>query len=321
MGKKRLKLGRVFLSMVLITGTIFVADSLRRDFFTSDTLTLKVNGDFRDSSDKSLEAPSEDSQILNDTGLSTTEFQGVQHLGYSEINLSESKLSEGLLSIVKENYPVEEIDKSDMVDLLDYKNEYYTLVSESIKLNIDAAEALNEMMMDYSAATGLYDFVVYGTTETYTGEGSYCPKYFPESAIGNCVDLAVNGYGSVIAYDGYDAESWVIENCHKYGFIVRCPVGKSSFTSNEFCPWHLRYVGEVHSAIMAEKNYCLEEYVSFISAYTFDYPLTYSANGVNYEIYGAKATGEFTAVRVPVSGNYTISGNNIDGFIITVVKN
>lgn len=71
------------------------------------------------------------------------------------------------------------------------KNEFYSLVDEEVELNEDAAEALNRMMEDYANETGLADFIVYGTTDTYTGDGSFCPKAFAESKAGYCVDLAL----------------------------------------------------------------------------------------------------------------------------------
>ena len=58
------------------------------------------------------------------------------------------------------------------------------------------------MMEDYANETGLADFIVYGTTDTYTGDGSFCPKAFAESKAGYCVDLALNAYGSVILLQG-----------------------------------------------------------------------------------------------------------------------
>ena len=72
---------------------------------------------------------------------------------------------------------------------------------------------------------------------------------------------------------------------------------------------------------MAEKDLCLEEYLDFLKDHTFDNAFAYNLNGVNYEIYSAASLGDSTPVRVPISGNYTISGNNSDRYIITTIKN
>jgi len=319
MANKRLRPGRVIFAMGMIVGMGFVLDSARRDLFKPNS-NLVVSGNFKSGSAQYVEGSTESRQELGNEVQTATAFTGVQNLGYTELSIPSSRLSAGALTIVDERHPAGELSMSGMVSLGDAKNEYYTLMSNDTMLDQDAAEAWNKLMEDYSTATGLSDFIVYGTTNTYTGDGSLCPQSFLESSMGNCVDVALNGYGSVISYDGADVEGWVLQNCAKYGFIVRYPQGKTEKTSNEYCPWHLRYVGSVHAAIMAEKGFCLEEYHDFLKNYTFDNAFTYNLNGVNYEIYSVASQGDSTPVRVPISGDYTISGNNSDRYIITAIK-
>ncbi len=313
--------GRVFAAMLIIVVVLFGADGIRRNLSGTIPHNIKVSGSFRNSGGKSADSSAGSAVTLgNETVQVTTAFEGIEYLGFSELALSESKLNDGVLALYTQEVPAKAADKEAMVNLYDYRNEYYTLVSETVMLNEDAAEALNRMMEDYNNATGLSDFIAYGTTDTYTGEGSYCPEEFPDSPSGNTVDLALNGYASVLTYDGYDEESWIVENCWKYGFIVRYPEGKSDKTGHSFCPWHLRYVGKVHAALMNSKDLCLEEYVEYLKDYTLDEPCSFDFDGVTYEIYTVVSQGEVTAVRVPVSGNYTVSGDNSDRFIITTVK-
>ncbi|MBU5494611.1 D-alanyl-D-alanine carboxypeptidase family protein, partial [Enterococcus sp. S177_ASV_20] len=54
---------------------------------------------------------------------------------------------------------------------------------------------------------------------------------------------------------------WIEENAWKYGFILRYPEDKTELTGIQYEPWHIRYVGLPHSAIMKEKNFVLEEYM------------------------------------------------------------
>ena len=72
---------------------------------------------------------------------------------------------------------------------------------------------------------------------------------------------------------------------------------------------------------MYENNYCLEEYLDYLKSYTIDQPLTYTTDDASYEIYyyAANSNGE-TEVKIPKKDSYSISGNNTDGFIITVQK-
>lgn len=319
----RLKWGRVFAAMLVLSGTIFAVDGLRRDLFKSSTNSITVIGDFVNGNSVEKDNSKQiDGQVnFDNTSQSATVFEGVQNLGFSELSVSPSLLSSGMLVIINDEYPAGESSPSGMINLLNYKNDYYNVLNESVMLNEEAAEALNHMMADYHEATGLTDFIVYGTNDTFTGDGSCCPEYFPESKTGNTIDLALNAYGGTIAFDGLDEEGWIVKNCEKYGYIVRYPEGKETQTGHKFCPWHLRYVGYVNAAIMSEKDYSLEEYIDFLKNYSYDNPYSYICNGIEYEIYTSSATGDTAPARVPISGNYSISGDNIGTYIITTVKN
>lgn len=318
----KVRWGRVIAAALVLSGAVFIGDGLRRDMRPENMSKIAVNGDFVSNGDqKAAEGRTDETVVLGAT-QNASEFTGVQNLGFAERDLPKDKLGSGRLAVINDEHPAGEPSAEKKVSLVKYKNEFYTLADESLKLNEEAAEALNRMMADYNEATGLSDFMAYGTTNTYTGEGSLCPEKFPESVTGNTIDLALNAYGSVLNFDGYDEEGWVVENCAKYGFIVRYPEGKKAKTGHNFCPWHLRYVGEVHSAIMDEKKMCLEEYVDFLKAYSFDNSFQYTLNGAKYEIYTVAASaGESTIARVPVSGKYDVSGDNIGTYVITTEKN
>lgn len=319
--KKRgkLKASRVFLAMGMIVVTLFGADGLRRGLESQKPYNLKVKGVFRDSGDRE-ETSAGNSLSYNAADQMNGSFGEAENIGFSECELSKNDMSKGLLAVYTESKPAKETDQTAMVKLIDRKNEYYTLCEEGISLNADAANALNAMMEDYSNETSLADFIVYGTTETYTGDYSYCPKEFSESMSGYCIDLALNAGGTVLSYDGCDAEGWIVENCWRYGFIVRCPEGKKDKTGNEYCPWHLRYVGDIHAAIMKQKELCLEEYVDFLEQYTLDQPYSFSFNNTAYQIYTVSSNEDKIVTRTPSYGNYEISGDNKSSFIITALK-
>lgn len=323
MAKKRLKVGRLAAAMASIVLVMVTVDSLRRDFFRVNTnnsvtvegyfLTSKLTDDTAADPTIPIDEYGNEKKENEDSLIGNKE-------GFIETSLSSDQLSKGMLVIVDKDHDAVETSNRGTVNLMDYKNEYYSLVDENVRLNEDAAESLNKMMADYCAATGMRNFIVYGTNDTYTGDGSYCPREFGESKLGYCVDLAVNADVSVISYDGCDTEGWIVENCWKYGFIVRYPRGKEDKTNEAYCPWHLRYVGELHSAVMTKNDLCLEEYIKFIEKYTFDAPYQFTYDHTLYEIYGSSADTENNKARVPVGGNYDISGNNIDGYIITSKK-
>ncbi len=53
--------------------------------------------------------------------------------------------------------------------------------------------------------------------------------------------------------------SWVRDNAHEFGFIVRYPKGKEHITGYTYEPWHLRYMGQDARAIY-ESGQTLEEF-------------------------------------------------------------
>lgn len=312
--KMRLRMGRIVVAMIGIVVVMMTVDSIRRDFFKVDSSgRITVNGSFTiKPNDPPANTASTKGGEEGLIGLDEPEMEG-----FTKYEVASSELSRGYLvpaTVESPAMPAENIKK---VNLNEYKNEFYSIAGSDMMLNEEAAEALNRLMADYHTATELNDFVVYGTTDTYTADGSVCPRAFPDSAAANSVDLAILGYESLISYDGMDSQSWVVENCCKYGFIVRYPEGKSTLTGQEYCPWHLVYVGAPHAEIMAQKNLCLEEYVGMLKGYTAESPLVYPTESGTYTIYFEPASGDITPVRVPIGGGYSVSGNNSDGFIIT----
>ncbi|HHV09367.1 MAG TPA: M15 family metallopeptidase [Clostridiales bacterium] len=104
-----------------------------------------------------------------------------------------------------------------------------------------------------------------------------------------------------------------------YGFIERYPKGKEAVTGIAQEPWHFRYVGAPHAAIMTEMGFTLEEYHAFLKKYPygkkpFYYPNGHRSISVSYV---EAATGTDTKLEVDTSVPYSVSGNNMDGFILT----
>ena len=318
--KYKPRLSRIGGAAMIILLVTFGADHVRREKMPDDEYqNLVVSGSFRTVDAPYIPEPSTEKTMSlgNEAGSMSDK---AENIGQFQIILPESTISEGMLTLHDASHPVKSGFADEMVSMLSKKNEHYSLFSESVKLQKDASEALNKLMEDYNEATGFSDFVVYGTTDTFAGEGSCCPEVFPESQLGTSVDLAVKSGDGVIAFDGKDAESWIVENCWKYGYIVRYPQGKNDSTGHSYCPWHLRFVGKAHSAMMHEKQLCLEEYLTFLSAYTAEAPLAFTYNAVSYRIFSVESTGESTMAYVPSSGSYSTSGNSKSGFIITVTK-
>ncbi len=96
----------------------------------------------------------------------------------------------------------------------------------------------------------------------------------------------------------------------KNGFIERYKKDKEAITNISAEEWHFRYVGHPHAKIMSLKNFCLEEYIAYLKNFK-DTPLKYD----RYEITYLPYQGQDRILEVDTF--IEISGNNIDGFIIT----
>lgn len=127
------------------------------------------------------------------------------------------------------------------------------------------------------------------------------------------------------AYDGSGDYSWITDNMAKYGFVTRYPSDKSDITGTAGDPAIIRYVGLPHAEIMSANGFCLEEYINYIKTYTFENPLQQTgSNGVVYAVYYTEMKkGNTTEIKIPTKADgteytYSISGNNVDGYIVTV---
>lgn len=104
----------------------------------------------------------------------------------------------------------------------------------------------------------------------------------------------------------------------EHGFILRYPAGKETVTGIGCEPWHFRYVGIPHAQIMVENGQTLEEYTEYIKQ--FDSPLhPYCVRIGGRAIYVSyiPAGSDQTVIEVNEAAPYQISGNNVDGFVIT----
>lgn len=58
-----------------------------------------------------------------------------------------------------------------------------------------------------------------------------------------------------------EAGKWLAANAHRYGFIMRYPLGKEEITGYMYESWHFRYVGKEIAEEIYTKHGTLEEYL------------------------------------------------------------
>ena len=103
----------------------------------------------------------------------------------------------------------------------------------------------------------------------------------------------------------------------RYGFIQRYSREKESLTSIAEEPWHFRYVGVPHAALMEEHHFCLEEYGDFIRERPRRCQLADGKTATVSHIACPQDSVEWEAPE----GCYQLSGDNAGGFFLTVWGN
>ncbi len=85
-----------------------------------------------------------------------------------------------------------------------------------------------------------------------------------EHQTGLCVDMHNLGSASQ-KFAKQEVYTWLINNCYKFGFVLRFPEGKDDITGYSFEPWHYRFVGRYHASEMHRLGMCLEEYTEYLA--------------------------------------------------------
>lgn len=221
------------------------------------------------------------------------------------------------------------------------KNLSYKVRDTLVSFDKTALSWFNEMMAAFEADTDRHDILVNSSYRTYDEQDQiyqikvdqYSEEYasmfvampgFSEHHTGLAVDLTIytDEKESKTFEDNTDYIDWMSENAHRFGFILRYPSEKTDITKIGYENWHYRYVGKPHAYYMKVNNLCLEEYIEALRSFTFDgkHLNMTDDEGQKWEIYFVPATSETTEVPVPKNYEYEVSGNNVDGFIVTIKK-
>ena len=202
------------------------------------------------------------------------------------------------------------------------------MVTSLHKETLDQLKALMQAFYNENKNSDIYVIGGYRTMDEqndayYSGNSQFqggCSDYHT----GRSLDLAIvpsdgssSGY-----YSPTGVYSYIDEHAAEYGFVIRFPEGKENYTHERARDYTYRYVGVPHAMYMKQNSLCLEEYIDKIKEHTKDSPLEVTVDKKLYQMYYAPAnsTGD-TEVPVPSNKTYTVSGNNIDGFIVAVSMN
>lgn len=101
----------------------------------------------------------------------------------------------------------------------------------------------------------------YGS-DPYNDPVKVMPGRCSEHTTGLAIDiLALDYRDSDAGFADTPQGSWLLENAHRFGFILRYPADKEHITGVIYEPWHYRYVGTEAAKAMYESGECLEEYL------------------------------------------------------------
>ena len=158
----------------------------------------------------------------------------------------------------------------------------------------DAKEAVGQKALTIDAAYGLIYNTDTNNEEFKTGNLMFISDYLSES--GAHVPLSK------------EYREWFDANAYKYGFI-------ESFEDG------YRYVGVAHAKLMKDKNITtLADYIAYLKKNTnADKMISVKVGNEEYSVYyvACKAGDK---VRVPLGADYTVSGTNEGGVVITIKK-
>lgn len=273
---------------------------------------------------------------LHSSGDSTPPVSGgsnIADIQYTNESLEYNSIFRGDLVLVNSGCEYKFIaDDADPVAIADNIGSNHYMAKDLVtKLDSKVLEKLNSLMEGFYNATSNTDIVIIGGYRTreeqndkYNSGNSGFKGGFSDYHTGRSFDMAIfpkdgssSGY-----YSPMGVYSWIDEHAAEYGFILRYPENKESQTGERPRSHTYRYVGVPHAQYITQNNLCLEEYITLLKEHTKDKPLEISVDSALYRVYYVPANNNAsTDVPVPSNNAYTVSGNNIDGFIVTVSMN
>ena len=254
------------------------------------------------------------------TGVSVAQgVEGPQE--YEQVQVSQEQVFQGKLILVNKDHPVGPSSvQPDIVSLFEQEelSTHAVLLDNSARLSQSVGEAFASMVRaasgerinHFAITSGYRDHDEQQALYQQMGPDYALPPGFSEHNTGLALDIGSTQGDMNQAPEG----TWLRKNAWKYGFVERYPQDKVAITGIEFEPWHYRYVGLPHSAIMQQKGMVLEEYWDYVEEQG---SLSATVDGQVFELY-YYSISDTTTIPVPSGRLYDISGNNRGGVLVTV---
>ncbi|MCT1400820.1 M15 family metallopeptidase [Paenibacillus sp. p3-SID867] len=257
-------------------------------------------------------------EVKTDSGTQSNQTSATQ-----TIRVTDEQVTRGNLVLVNKEQPLDpEAVPKDIVTLFENQDlmHGYVVLDNTIRLSRSVAENFRNMI-EAAGEDGVNRFMISSgyrdedeQEQLYREKGSdyALPPGYSEHNLGLSMDIG----STQQSIDRSPEGKWLKEHAWAHGFILRYPQDKTEITGIQYEPWHFRYVGQPHSMIMKELNLTLEEYLDYLKDQS-SYRTT--VEGKEYEIKYVPVTSKDMEIEIPAGSEYEISGNNIDGIIVTVL--
>ncbi len=260
-------------------------------------------------------------------GISTPE------MNYATISKNSEDIHKGDLILVNAQYPCEfdaeavmngtspDMTFITIKNILDTKDEtHYTASDYEVGLDRTTAYSMDAWFEGFYSATGNSDLRITNGYEAGAGDLDF--RTGRTLSFGTYPET-----GSSNFYVPEDIYSWLDQHSAEYGFIVRYPEGKdeyfdSTITSHRTATY--RYVGIAPAVYIKEHNMCLEEFLETVKNYSVDNMITVQNGDSIYGMYYVPVNNSSPQTGFSIPANdleYEVSGNNMDGFVVTVALN
>ena len=183
-----------------------------------------------------------------------------------------SDISRGNLVLVnKYNYLPDNYEIEDLVNMSikvafsgkkikkEVYDAFYNLSMDARKY--DLTIVANSTYRDYNYQAALYKRYKNNKGQNYADSYAARPGH-SEHQTGLAIDVSTLN-SSMENFHETDEYTWLINNAHKYGFILRYPEGKEYITGYNYESWHYRYVGVDVATQIKNENITFDEYYAY----------------------------------------------------------
>ena len=182
-------------------------------------------------------------------------------------DVEKADLSKGYLVLVNKYYQLpEDYEPEDLVNVdpalgrgmlrKEVYEAYQRLYEDSVKQGYDLKVV--SAYRSYLTQKVIYERYLLTDPKEVVDTYSARPGH-SEHQSGLCLDVSEPGY-SLDDFYQTEAASWLKDNCHRYGFIIRYPEEKTDITGYQGEPWQIRYLGEEVARDVYERGISYDEY-------------------------------------------------------------